>query len=560
MKTKAPTDNERIKLESDYLRGHIKETLADHAAASFSGDDAFLLKFLGATQQDDRDTRQARKKQGLERDYRFMLRLRLPGGFISPAQWLVMDELSEQWGNHTLKLTTRQSLQIHGVIKEHLRESMQGIHRAALGAIASSGDATRNVMCSTACGASPAGQSVLRLAQAVSRELEPQTHAYHEIWLNEERVFCGEEEPLYGKSYLPRKFKIAFTLPPHNDVDIFAHDLGFVAIEEGGVITGYTVLVGGGMGYAYGNSDSFPRIADVIGFCSPQQVNEVARAVLTIHRDFSDRTDRKLSRLRYTIASRGEEWFKSELSRRLGYALAAPRAFSLSSHADAQDTAPSRLLLFVEGGRVADSGERRLKSALREIARRHDGNFLVTANQNLLIEGLSAEARSRVDAILNAHGVNNDFSGLRLHSSSCSSLPFCPMAFADSERALPGLISALEPLLQKYGLWNEPINVRMSGCPNGCSRPFLAELAFVGRGPGLYNIWLGGAPNGSRLGFILRQSVKIQDIPSVLEPILQRFAATRQPNERFGDWTDAHCGELEGGTRCRTGKGEGERP
>ena len=530
------TENERIKRESNYLRGHLAEALDDTSTGGIPADDQQLLKFLGATQQDDRDQRQARKKAGLEAAYSFMLRLRLPGGCITPEQWLVMDSLASDYGNGTLKLTTRQAVQIHGIIKANLRTTLRRIHEASLGAIASSGDATRNVMVAPGPASSPAHAAVLELATALSRELEPSTRAYHELWLGEQKVLSsqGEQEPLYGATYLPRKFKIAFTLPPDNSVDVFAHDLGFVAITEGESVLGYNVLVGGGMGCAYGNKASFPRVADVLGFCRPEEVSEVARAVLLIHRDFSDRTDRKLSRLRYTIATRGLEWFRAELHARLGRELPAARPFSLSANADTPPTNPEELLLYVECGRVQGA----LKAALRELAALPIGPFYITGNQNLLLTGLTPELRGQVAATLQKHGVGEDekLSGLRRRSGACTSLPFCPMSFTDSERFLPTLISRLEPVLRRLGLWEQGITTRMTGCPNGCTRPYVAELAFVGKGPRKYNIWLGGAPDGSRLGFIWREAVPADDIPDVLTPVLERFAAERRAGESFGDW------------------------
>lgn len=533
------TENERIKRESNYLRGHISEALADSSTGGIPADDQQLLKFLGATQQDDRDVRQARKKAGLESAYSFMVRLRLPGGVISPEQWGVMDALATQYGNDTLKLTTRQSVQIHGILKSHLKSSLQRIHEASLGAIASSGDATRNVMVGQGCGA--AYQEVSALAESLSRELEPRTNAYHEIWLDAEKIYAGEQtEPLYGETYLPRKFKIAFTLPPDNSIDVYAHDLGFVAICEGGQIVGYDVLVGGGMGCAYGNAASFPRIADIVGFCRPEEVPTVAKAVLLIHRDFSDRTDRKLSRLRYTIASRGLEWFRAELRERLGHDLEPAREFALDTNADAEDRSPEQLLLFVECGRVKGA----LKTALREIAALPVGDFLITGNQNLILTGLTPALREQVQGILSAHGVQNTASGLRRHACACTSLPFCPMSFTDSERFLPVLVEELEKSLRAHGLWEERIITRMTGCPNGCTRPYVAELAFVGKGPRKYNIWLGGAKDGSRLGYIWKQAVPAEEIPAQLDPIFARFAETRRPGESFGDWTLAHKEEL----------------
>ena len=539
MEAKKLTENERIKRESDYLRGHIAEALADPTTGGIPADDQQLLKFLGATQQDDRDVRQARKKAGLEAAFSFMVRLRLPGGVILPQQWLTMDALATEFGNDTLKLTTRQSVQIHGILKSNLRSSLQRIHSASLGAIASSGDATRNVMVGQGCGAAHAEMSAL--AERVSRELEPRTHAYHEIWLGEKKVISSEPtEPLYGSTYLPRKFKIAFTLPPDNSVDVYAHDLGFVAIAEEDKIVGYNVLVGGGMGCAYGNAASFPRIADTIGFCRPEEVSAVAKAVLLIHRDFSDRTDRKLSRLRYTIATRGVEWFCAELSTRLGRSLEPPRPFRLETNADAEEVSPSRMHLFVECGRV--KGE--LKTALQQIAQLPVGAFLITGNQNLVLTGLTPELRAQVQSILDANGVVGGESGLRRHACACTSLPFCPMSFTDSERFLPTLVGELEQDLKALGLWQERIITRMTGCPNGCTRPYVAELAFVGKGPRKYNIWLGGAADGSRLGYIWRQAVAADDIATTLRPVLTRYAQTRKAGESFGDWTFSHREEL----------------
>lgn len=541
MTEKKLTENERIKRESNYLRGHVAEALADTSTGGVPADEQQLLKFLGATQQDDRDVRQARKKAGLEAAYSFMVRLRLPGGVLSPAQWLIMDALASEYGNDTLKLTTRQSVQIHGILKSNLKSSLQRIHQASLGAIASSGDATRNVMVGQDPQGSRAHAEMAALAESVSRELEPRTHAYHEIWLDEEKIYAGDKtEPLYGETYLPRKFKIAFTLPPDNSIDVYAHDLGLVAITEGDHVVGYDVLVGGGMGYAYGNAASFPRIADVVGFCRAEEVLEVAKAVLLIHRDFSDRTDRKLSRLRYTIATRGVEWFRTELHARLGRELEPARPYHLETNADARVAEPEQLHLFVECGRVKGG----VKKALQQIAQLPVGNFIITGNQNLILTGLTPELRTQVQAILAEYGVTGGESGLRRHACACTSLPFCPMSFTDSERFLPTLVGELEKSLKELGLWEERIITRMTGCPNGCTRPYVAELAFVGKGVRKYNIWLGGAKDGSRLGYIWKEGVPADEIPATLHPVLERYAQTRQVGESFGDWTLAHKEEL----------------
>lgn len=549
MSTESPrplTANEHIKAGSDYLRGTIIEALNNHSKPCVSNEDVQLLKFLGATQQDNRDTRAERKKAKQELDYSFMLRLRLPGGRISPQQWLEMDKLADTYGNGTLKLTTRQSVQIHGVIKKDLRTTMQAIHEASLSAIASSGDATRNVMVSHHPSDSVLHAEVLDTAQQVSRELEPRTRAYHEIWLNEKRCFSGaEEEPLYGKDYLPRKFKIAFTLPPDNDVDVYCHDLSFVAIVEHDRISGYDVLVGGGQGCAYGNPKSFPRLADVVGFCRPEDVLQVSRAVLTIHRDFSDRTDRKLSRLRYTIANRGLAWFNQELTKRLGRPLPAARPFTLTSNADPAAKSSSRISIFVQGGRVKDTESSRLKTAIREIAAISDKDFYISANENLCLYGISPKLRHEINAILAKYNIVQDYSGLRLNAISCTSLPFCPMAFTDSERFLPKLIESLEPLLRKYYIWHQPIITRMTGCSNGCSRPHVAELAFMGKAPGKYNVLLGGAPNGSRLAYVYKEGVKGEDIPALLEPVFKAYGRLKHKGESFGEWTYTHRAMLE---------------
>lgn len=384
------TSNERIKEESDFLRGNISDLLHDGSITHFPSEEEFLLKFHGITQQDNRDERLIRKKNGQERNWLFMLRLRLPGGRMTPSQWLAAETLSDQFGNGTLKLTTRQAIQIHGVVKQDLKQTMKDIHHAAITTIAASGDATRNVMVSLHPEDSGIHETVFNQARELSRKLEPQTHAYHEIWLDAKRIYSGaEEEPLYGPGYLPRKFKIAFTLPPENDVDVYAQDLSFVAIEKEGKLLGYDILAGGGMGYAYGNPGSFPRLADIIGFCFPGQVEEVARQVLLIHKEFSTRCNRKTSRLRYTIAGKGLDWFTNELATRLPFSLQAARPFSLSTNGDAADV-PGRQTIEIEGGRIQNSNRQQLKTAFHEIASIHQGDF---SSQAIRIWSLTASHR-----------------------------------------------------------------------------------------------------------------------------------------------------------------------
>ncbi|MGN0836858.1 MAG: NADPH-dependent assimilatory sulfite reductase hemoprotein subunit [Akkermansia sp.] len=533
------TENERIKEQSDFLRGGLAAALDDRSSGGIPADDSQLLKFLGATLQDNRDTRAARQRAGQEKEFSFMVRLRLPGGRLRPQQWLQLDALAARFGgDDSLKLTTRQAVQIRGIIKQNLRDTLRGIHEAALSAIASSGDATRNVMVSTGGEPAAARAELQELGARLSRALEPQTRAYHELWLGEQRLYSGaDEEPLYGPAYLPRKFKIALTLPPANEVDVYAHDLGLVAIlGADGRIAGYNVLVGGGQGSAYGKVPAHPRVADVIGFCTPEQAEEVARAVLLLHKEHSDRGDRKLSRLRYTIERLGLPAFCAALERQLGYALAAPRPFRLESNSDDHRPRPDRLLICAEGGRISDRPERRLKTALRRIAAIHRGELLITPNQNLILSDIAPETREHIESILREEGVGQQLSALRQQSSACSSLPFCPMAFAESERFLPKLLEAVEPSLRACGLWEQPITLRMSGCPNGCTRPYAAELALVGKAPGKYNLWLGGAANGSRLAYLARTAVPAAELPALLDSLLRAYSAGRRPGEGFGDW------------------------
>ncbi len=539
MTTKKETPNEGFKRDSRFLRGDIADELRDLSTGAISPANQQLLKFLGATLQDNRDTRIARKKAGQDREYSFMVRLRLPGGEMTPQQWLRMDELADRYGDGTLKLTTRQAVQLHGVIKRDLKKTFQDLDAAALTCIASSGDATRNVMVSVCRDRPELHRQVSELAREISRELEPRTNAYRELWLDGVKVVAEDEEPLYGATYLPRKFKIGFAIPPENDVDVYTHDLGFVAVVRGNALLGFNVLVGGGQGCANGNKKSFPRMADDLGFVRPDQVKELARQALLVHRDFSDRTDRKLSRLRYTIAERGLPWFRAELERRLGWSLEPARRVALKTNADDfRRRAGSRTVAVVTGGRVSG----KLKEALASVARIHKGLFWVTGNQNLVLTGVAPETEARIDALLRP--VQEGLTPLRLRSSACTALPFCPQGFTDSERALPVVQDSLDALLRELRLARTPVSLRMSGCPNGCSRPYVAEIGLVGRAPGKYDIWLGGAPDGSRLGARFREGVPLAEVAGALRPVLEAYANSRAKGESFGDWCHARWNEL----------------
>ncbi|WP_207480487.1 NADPH-dependent assimilatory sulfite reductase hemoprotein subunit [Arenibaculum pallidiluteum] len=542
----ARSKNEILKENSRYLRGTIAEGLQEVVTGALSDDDTLLTKFHGFYQQDDRDIRSERRKKKLEKAYSFMIRVRVPGGVATPAQWLEMDRISDQFANGTLKLTTRQAFQFHGVIKTNLKRVMKEINASLLDTLAACGDVNRNVMCNPNPHQSRAHAEALRLAREISDHLSPRTGAYHEIWIEDEKVYDGEqaateEEPIYGKHYLPRKFKIVVAVPPSNDVDVFAHDLAFVAIVEDGTVVGYDVTVGGGMGMTHGEEDTFPRTADILGFCTPEQAVDVAEKVLLVQRDFGDRAVRKHARLKYTIERRGIAWFRDEVEKRLGYSLGAPRPFAFDGTGDRYGWVEDHegnfhYTAFIQNGRVRDVPGHTAKTALREIARIHDGDFRLTANQNLIIARVRPENRVAVEAILKAHGLDNAHTGLRLNSMACVALPTCGLALAESERFLPDLVSELDAVVERAGLRDDEIVIRMTGCPNGCARPYLAEIGLVGRGPGVYNLYLGAAFDGSRLNKLYRRDLKAEEIAPVLTPLIRSYAKQRRKGERFGDY------------------------
>lgn len=538
--------NEQLKADSNYLRGRVRADLEDTSSGTVPDDSNQLMKFHGVYSQDDRDLRAQRRKEGKEKAFIFMARVRVPAGICTTRQWQALDGLADSHGNGTLKITNRQSFQFHGVIKSRLRPAIREINRVLLDTIAACGDVNRNVMCSPDPDQADLHAQVQTLARTVSDAFLPRSRAYHEIFLDDELVAGGEptEEPIYGKTYLPRKFKIVFAIPPRNDVDVFAHDLGFVAIaDEQGRLAGFDVLVGGGMGMTHGQVETYPRAADVMAFCTPDHVLAVATAVITTQRDFGDRTDRKHARLKYTIADRGLVWFREEVERRIGYRLSAPRRFEFTHTADRFGWNPAaggrfNYTLFIENGRVQDTPDYPMKTGLREIARVHRGDFRLTPNQHLIIADVAPEDRAAIDAVLAAHKLDtaNHASVLRLHSMACVALPTCGLALAESERYLPELITALEAEVEAAGLRNDAIIVRMTGCPNGCGRPYLAEIGMVGKAPGKYNVYLGAAFNGSRLNELYKSSVPAAELVPLLRPLLRRYATERRPGEHFGDF------------------------
>jgi sulfite reductase (NADPH) hemoprotein beta-component len=534
--------NEQVKYDSQFLRGSLLASLADRASGAVSDTDGLLTKFFGIYQQDDRDLREERRRARLEPRYQFMVRVRLPGGVCTPAQWLALDSLSRRYGGETLRLTTRQTFQFHGVRKANLPALIQGLRRAGLDTVAACGDDNRNVICSANPLRSAVHAEVSLLAKTVSARLMPRTGAYREVFLQEEPSEREEnEEPLYGRTYLPRKFKIAIAIPPRNDVDVYAHDLGFVAIVENGALTGFNVLVGGGMGMTHRQPDTFPRLATLIGFCRTEEVSAVAEQAMCIQRDFGDRKDRSHARFKYTIEDRGVEWFGSELARRLGHPLDAPRPFHFSSTEDPsgwERAADGRwhYTVFIDNGRLVNAPGRGLMSGLRSIATSHSGLFALTTNQNVILAGVIERERPVIERLLEDYGIARDPTALQRAAMACVAFPTCGLAMAESERYMPQFLPRLQELMREAGVADTTITVRMSGCPNGCSRPYLGEIALVGKAPGKYNLYLGASPRGDRLNALYKENIGEPEILAALRPVMEGYARERRDGEAFGDF------------------------
>ncbi|EST54217.1 sulfite reductase [Brevibacillus panacihumi W25] len=542
-----PSDVERIKDESNYLRGTLKETMTEPISAGIPDDDNRLLKFHGSYLQDDRDLRNERQKQKLEPAYQFMLRIRLPGGVATPEQWLVLDELAQKHGNGTLKLTTRQTFQMHGILKWNMKKTIQEIHHSLLDTIAACGDVNRNVMCDPNPYQSEIHSEVYEWSKQVSNHLLPRTTAYHEIWLDDEKVAgtpgSEETEPMYGKHYLPRKFKIGIAVPPSNTIDVFSQDLGFIAIVEEGKLTGFNVAIGGGMGMTHGDKETYPQLAKVIGSCKPEQICDVSERIITIQRDYGNRSERKKARFKYTVDRLGVETMKGELEKRLGWRLDEAKSYHFTHNGDRYGWVEDfqgkwHFTMFIEGGRVADFDHFKLKTGLREIAKVHTGEFRLTANQNLIIANVSGREKDRITTLIEQYGLTDGkhFSALRRNSMACVALPTCGLAMAEAERYLPVLIDKIEEIVDQNGLRDEEITIRMTGCPNGCARHALGEIGFIGKAPGKYNMYIGAAFDGSRLSKIYRENIGEVEILNELRMLLSQYAKERHEGEHFGDF------------------------
>lgn len=549
---------EEIKRESAGLRGTLLASLADAATGALADDDQTLIKYHGSYQQDDRDVRDERRRQKLEPEHSFMIRTRTPGGVTTPTQWLQLDRIARIYANSGLRITTRQAFQFQGVIKRELKSTMQAINAALMDTLAACGDVNRNVAVSANPIDSSLHSQVQAAASALSERLLPRTRAYYEIWLDEKTLHeSDEEDPIYGEAYLPRKFKIGFAIPPYNDVDVFAQDLGFIAIAKDGVLNGYNVSVGGGMGATHNDVETYSRIGTTLGFITPDQVTTIAEAVITTQRDWGNRVQRKRARLKYTLDDRGVDAFKTEVQQRSGIRFAPAHQIDFAHNGDRFGwiegvDGRAHLTLRLLSGRIIDRDEQTHLTGLRHIAKRLENpdaagaNFRLTANQNLVIADIPATLRADIDALVQAHALDlyERASPLRRNAIACVALPTCGLAMAEAERYLPDFLTLVENLLSQHGLAQTPINLRISGCPNGCARPYLAEIALVGRAPGRYNLMLGGDHRGERLNTLYRENITEERILKELDILFARFARERLQDERFGDFL--HRGRVVG--------------
>ncbi len=536
---------EKIKIESNYLRGSINESLIDQITGSVAPDDTQLIKFHGMYQQTDRDLDSERKKQKLEPLYSFMARVRIPGGIISAAQWLAMDAIADRFANGTLKITTRQALQFHGLVKTKLKATMQEINQSLLDTLAACGDVNRNVMCSPHPYQSNIHEEVQAFARAIHTHLSPQTAAYHEIWLEKQLVAGGEKavetEPLYSKHYLPRKFKIALSIPPYNDTDVFTNDIGMIAIEEDGKLAGYNLVAGGGMGNDIGNEKTYPRLGTSFGFIPAEDALKVVETIVLLQRNLGNREDRKTARLKYTIDRKGIDWFKQAIESQSGVVFEKERPYHFITNHDSYNWIKDQkgfwhYSIYVQNGRVKDDDTQKLRSALRDIAALNICDFRLTGNQNLILGHIAEADKPTLENYITKYQLTNKYSSVRLHSIACVALNTCTMAHAEAERYLPSLIDKIDNLCEKHQLNDADIRIRMTGCPNGCGRPYNAEIGFVGRAPGIYHMYLGGDQQGKRLNRLYKEMLDEEAILAELDQLFETYSAQRQEGEPFGDF------------------------
>ncbi len=538
--------NELIKLNSQYLRGTIRKGLADPLSGTLSEDDTQLGKFHGFYEQDDRDLRAERRQQLMEPYYSFMLRARLPGGVCTTEQWLAIDSISRELGNGSIRLTTRQTFQFHGIIKKNLKPLIQRINQSMIDSIGGCGDVNRNVMCNTNPEQSTLHAEVYRWANKISEHLLPKTRAYHEIWLDGKPIEGGESEPMYGQTYLPRKFKTAIVIPPVNDVDVYTNDLGFIAIEEKGKLIGFNVIAGGGMGTTHDDASTFPRLADELGFITADKVLAVAEAVVVVQRDNGNRVSRRHARLKYTVERMGVGPFIEAVELQANIKFESAHRVIFTSQGDRYGWVQNAdglwsLTLYIENGRIENSADNALMDGLRELAEIHEGEFRITSNQNLIVANVADDKKQAIDLLVRKAGLLNDKTSLlRIASMACVALPTCPQAMAEAERYFPELLTKIEGLMIKHKVSDASIVMRVTGCPNGCARPFVAEIGLVGKGPGSYNLLLGGDGNGLRLATLYQKNLNEKYLIKTLDDLFKQYSEHRLTNERFGDFTIRH--------------------
>lgn len=541
------SSNEAIKEKSNHLRGLLKEELVEDTP-EFTDASEQLLKFHGVYQQDDRDKRKEARARGLDKHHQLMIRTRIPGGIVPPEAYIAHDDISQKWADGTLRVTTRQDFQLHGVLKGDLKKSIRAINDGLLTTLGGCGDVERNIMCCPEPIDDAFHAQVQRFIAALVAELTPRTKAYHEIWLDGEVVDTSEPElePLYRGRYLPRKFKTTVALEGDNCVDIYAHDLAIVAMRgEGGTLRGFNVLVGGGLGRTHNKPQTFVAVAQPLAFVAPDEIVDVAREVVAVQRDYGDRTNRKHARLKYTIADRGLDWFRAAVERRLGHALEPAEPLSwkpVDDHLGWHEQGDGRhyLGVFIENGRIADVGDVHYRTGLRRIVEQLRPQVRLTAQQNVILAGIESKDRARVDQLLAEHGIAafDTIPRALRYSMACPAIPTCGLAVAEAERALPSLVRQLAAMLDELGLGDEHISFRMSGCPNGCSRPYLGDVGFVGTTLGKYDVMLGGDFNGTRLNRAFAPNVPIAEIETLLRPIFVAYRDERQDIEGFGDWVE----------------------
>lgn len=536
---------EKIKKQSNHLRGTLKESLLDEHTGAIRENDRALIKFHGMYMQDDRDRREERAEKKLERLYSYMIRLRLPGGLLTAQQWIALHEVTNAYTTGTIKITTRQTIQLHGILKHHIKPTIKNFDTVQLDSIAACGDVNRNVIAGAHPRYSPIHEEVFAYAGNISRMLLPKTNAYYEIWLDKEKISPElEEDELYEDRYFPRKFKVGIAIPPYNDVDVFTNDVALIAIIENNKLTGFNIAAGGGMGMTHGNASTYPRLASMLGFVKKDDLLKTVYAIATVQRDFGNREDRKLARLKYTIDKLGVDGFRKETEKRSGIIFSEEKKYVFTKRQDEYGWHQNHEGLFyytafVETGRVYDGEKVQFKKAFYEIAKTGKAQFRFTCNQNIIISDILPENKNEIENILQQYGVianTESASPVRRNAIACVALNTCPLALAESQRYLPSLISKIELILKKYKLENEELSVRMTGCPNGCGRSVAAEIGFVGTALGKYNMHIGADGIGKRLNKLYKENLEEPAILDELDVLLKDFSANRNEKEPFGDY------------------------